>query len=294
MNANRQMIERLTRSETFLSCERAYTEATGLPLTLRPLETWKLPFHGKDRENAFCALMAAKTHTCAACLQLQTQLAQAAMDQPATRTCAYGLCETAVPVRLGSQTIGFLQTGQVMGQKPSPASFQRAVAHARELGVNIRNEPTRRAYYQTPVATQKKIKSVSHLLAILAEHLATKSNQIIVRTAYEDSPLIVRAKQFIDEHYTEELSLGNVAASIHTSRFHLCKQFRRVTGLNFTEFVSRTRVEKAKDLLLNPNLRVSEIAYEVGFQSLTHFNRMFKRIMGSSPTECRRHLFGLT
>jgi AraC-like DNA-binding protein len=49
-------------------------------------------------------------------------------------------------------------------------------------------------------------------------------------------------------------------------------------------------VEKAKNLLLNPNYRVSEIAYEIGFQSLTHFNRVFKKIAGQSPTEYRQHL----
>jgi AraC-like DNA-binding protein len=50
------------------------------------------------------------------------------------------------------------------------------------------------------------------------------------------------------------------------------------------------RTERAKNLLLNPNLRVSEIAYEVGFQSLTHFNRVFKRILGRSPTDYRAQL----
>jgi AraC-like DNA-binding protein len=50
------------------------------------------------------------------------------------------------------------------------------------------------------------------------------------------------------------------------------------------------RVEKAKNLLLNPNLRISEIAYEVGFQSLTHFNRVFKRVVGQSPTDYRAEL----
>jgi AraC-like DNA-binding protein len=51
--------------------------------------------------------------------------------------------------------------------------------------------------------------------------------------------------------------------------------------------VSRARIEKAKNLLLNQNLRVSEIAYEVGFQSLTHFNRVFKKVIGQAPTEYR-------
>jgi AraC-like DNA-binding protein len=51
--------------------------------------------------------------------------------------------------------------------------------------------------------------------------------------------------------------------------------------------LSRVRLEKAKTLLLNPHLRISEIAYDVGFQSLTHFNRMFRKIVGESPTHYR-------
>jgi AraC-like DNA-binding protein len=66
--------------------------------------------------------------------------------------------------------------------------------------------------------------------------------------------------------------------------------FKKATGINFTDYLSRVRTERAKNLLLNPNLRVSEIAYEVGFQSLTHFNRVFKRILGQSPTEYRGQL----
>jgi AraC-like DNA-binding protein len=66
--------------------------------------------------------------------------------------------------------------------------------------------------------------------------------------------------------------------------------FKKFTGLNFTEYLSRVRIENSRNLLLNPNLRISEIAYEAGFQSLTHFNRVFKRIVGQSPTGFRNHL----
>ncbi len=148
----------------------------------------------------------------------------------------------------------------------------------------------REAYFQTPVLSQKKIDSVMSLLAIFAEHLSLKSNQIAMHQANAEPPLITRAKQYIEEHLTEELSLGQVAAAVHTSTFYFCKLFKKATGLNFTAFVSRLRTEKAKNLLLNPNLRVSEIAYEVGFQSLTHFNRVFKKVVGQSPTEYREQL----
>jgi YesN/AraC family two-component response regulator len=59
--------------------------------------------------------------------------------------------------------------------------------------------------------------------------------------------------------------------------------------MTFTDYLGRVRVEKTKNLLLNPNLRTSEIAYTVGFQSLTHFNRIFRKLTGESPTHFREN-----
>ena len=287
MNSKPKLIEVLARSDLFNNYESAYAETTGMPLTLRPVETWQLPFHGRRNENPFCASMAGTSHTCAACLQLQHTLGQDAMNKPAIRTCAYGLCEVAVPVKLGEETIGFLQTGQVIRRKPSAASFQRAVAHARKLGVDIGNAETKQAYFATPVASPEKLDSVSGLLAIFADHLSLKGNELMIQTARTEPPFITRAKQLIRERFAEDLSLRMISSAVNTSRFYFCKQFRKATGLSLTEFVSRIRIEKAKNLLLNRNLRVSEIAYAIGFQSLTHFNRAFKRIVGRSPTAYR-------
>jgi len=75
---------------------------------------------------------------------------------------------------------------------------------------------------------------------------------------------------------------------MHLSTFYFCKMFKKATGLTFTDYLGRVRVEKAKSLLLNPNLRISEIAYAVGFQSLTHFNRVFRELTGRSPTNFRK------
>ena len=114
MNGNAHLTDSLMQSDLFQNYERAYTEATGMPVTLRPVETWQLPLHGKRRENPFCAMMADKSRTCSACLQTQEQLARDAMSAPCTMTCAYGLSEFAVPVKLGTQNIGFMETVQAM------------------------------------------------------------------------------------------------------------------------------------------------------------------------------------
>jgi AraC-like DNA-binding protein len=98
---------------------------------------------------------------------------------------------------------------------------------------------------------------------------------------------IWKARKFINEHSGEELSLSKVAKAVNSSANHLSEKFKQVTGINFVDYVARSRFEKACDLLLNSNLRVSEIAFAVGFQSLSQFNRVFKNLSGKSPTQYR-------
>jgi AraC-like DNA-binding protein len=101
---------------------------------------------------------------------------------------------------------------------------------------------------------------------------------------------IWKARKFIEEHSSEELSLTRVARAVNISGNYLSEKFRDVTGINFVEYVARVRFEKACDLLENVDRRISEIAFAVGFQSLSQFNRVFKRLSGNSPTGYRRSL----
>jgi len=98
---------------------------------------------------------------------------------------------------------------------------------------------------------------------------------------------IWKARNFIEEHSDEELSLTKLAKAVNISANHLSEKFKQVTGVNFVDYVARTRFEKARDLLQNRSLRISEIAFAVGFQSLSQFNRVFKKLSGKSPSGYR-------
>src|SRR5437762_11087437 len=98
---------------------------------------------------------------------------------------------------------------------------------------------------------------------------------------------IWKARKFIHEHSDDELSLTKVAKFAHMSANYLSEKFKEVAGINFVDYVTRIRVGKARDLLQNSNLRVSEIAFAVGFQSLSQFNRVFKKLTRQSPTQFR-------
>ena len=98
---------------------------------------------------------------------------------------------------------------------------------------------------------------------------------------------IWKARRFIDEHSAEELSLRRIAEMVNINANYLSEKFKQVTGVNFVEYIARTRFKNACDLLRNPNLRISEAAFAAGFQSLSQFNRVFKRLSGESPTQFR-------
>ena len=279
--------ERLARSAIFKDYERAFGEATGLPLTLSPLEDWHLAHHGRRHENPFCALLARHNKACAACLSTQYKLAAHTNGEPRSVTCFAGLRETAVPLRVGEKTIGFLRTGEVLLQKPQAFHFARMAKQLRAWGLESKLEEFKTAFLKSPVLSPKRYDSIVHLLKLFAEHLSLVANQITFQSEHAEPANMTRARQYINEHKAEDLSLKQVATAVHMSSFYFCKQFHKAVGCTFTEYLARVRVEAAKKMLLDPNARVSEVALDCGFQSITHFNRVFKNLVGHSPTEYR-------
>ena len=292
LQQSRVLVAQLRRSQVFKDYEQAFRDTTGLPITLRPVEAFDLPHHGDPKEAPFCALMAQSNHSCSACLQLQRRVEEEAQLEPRTLKCFAGMCDSAVPVRVGDNLIAFLQTGQIMLHAPKQAEFTRTTRELLKLGMEMDLTQLEEAYFQTRVVTKKQYESILRLLAIFAQHLSSLSNQLMVQGAAAESPAIAKARAFIAERHAEELSLSEVAQSVNMSAFYFCKSFKKATGMTFTDYLARVRVEKVKNLLLNPHKRVSEAAYEAGFQSLSQFNRVFRRIAGESPSTYRDRLHG--
>ena len=98
---SRELVQQLRESDIYRDYEKAFREITGLPINLRPIEAFDLPHHGDPKEAPFCVLMAQTNQSCAACLQLQKRVEVEARLEPKTLKCFAGLCDSAVPVRVG-------------------------------------------------------------------------------------------------------------------------------------------------------------------------------------------------
>ena len=286
----RDVVARLRESQIFRDYQAAFQTATGLPLVLRAVGSFQPPLHGARNIASFCALMGGPNKTCAACLQLQAKVDEQGVTEPTTAQCFAGLSESVVPISLGDKVIAYLQTGQVMLRPPTEKGFRAAMAELEKWKTTVDVVQLQTAFFETRVLTKARYGAMLRLLWSFAQHLSLVSNELMIKQTTAEPPAVSKARAFIAERLGEELSLAQVARASGMSPFYFCKVFKGATGVTFTDYVSRARVEKTKQLLLNPNVRVSEAAYEAGFQSLSQFNRVFRRVEGQAPSDYRDKL----
>jgi AraC-like DNA-binding protein/ligand-binding sensor protein len=288
-NDNR-MLGALSQSKIYRDYERAFTRGTGLPLALHAPEMLNMIHFARGQENPFCALMAKTNTSCAECYALQRKLEEEAQLRPKTLKCFAGLCETAVPVRVGDKLIAFLRTGHILLHHPDKNRFNSIAKTLIKWGTDVDLKKIEEAYFNTRVLPRQQYEALIQLLTIFAQHLALCADQLTLQSGHAEPEAVTRARDYVSQHYREAFSLPEVARVVNMSANYFSEKFKEATGLNFIEFVARTRIEKARNLLQNPNLRISEVAFEIGFQSLSQFNRAFKKIVGKSPSEFRSEL----
>jgi AraC-like DNA-binding protein len=94
---------------------------------------------------------------------------------------------------------------------------------------------------------------------------------------------IVQAKRFIDNHYADSIDLDNIADEACFSKFHFFRLFKKAYAKTPHHYLTSVRIEHAKQLL-KTNLPVSDVCYAVGFDSLSSFTGLFKRLIGRTPS----------
>ena len=284
------IVRRLRRSEIFVQFRQAFEAATGQGLILRIPGSFDLPLHGSRHLNRFCALLTTRSSACAACLRCQHEVEARAAQEPATLECHAGLAESLVPVRCRGRVVAFLQTGQVWLKAGAPVPPPQLLQSFRLARCTRATRLLEEAYRGSPVVTQDRYDSLLRLLRIFAEQLGTLIEQFLDRRLDDDSPVARRVRTYLSEHYEERISLAVLARAMNMSSFHLCKSFRRLTGTNFAQYLANVRIEAVKQHLTNPRVRITEVAFAAGFQSLSQFNRLFRRMTGMSPRDYRQRL----
>ncbi len=283
-----RVLTKLRNSELFITYRDAFLKATGLPLSLEKADDngWR-PCCGTENSNAFCQLLNGGENPCSMCSMACHDLAHHAENHLASVRCFAGLNESAVPIRCGAQTVAFLSTGQIFHEKPKKKNFTSLRPTLKAEGRReLQLARLEKAYLDGTVVSLEQYRGITTLLAAFSMQLSALGSRLVLEE--ENEPMPVRmAKQFINLHLEDKITLEEVADHCSVSTFYFCKLFKTTTGMTLTEYVNRRRIESAKRLLLQPGTRVTRVAYDVGYQSLSQFNRSFLKYAGCSPTVFR-------
>ncbi|MGB9662287.1 MAG: response regulator [Moorellaceae bacterium] len=132
------------------------------------------------------------------------------------------------------------------------------------------------------------LESLAEVQAKIGEKLSILVAKVIEAREQRNTSLIDKAAMFIQKNYHRDLSLEEVAQHVHLSPCYFSRLFKQMKGENFIDYLTRIRLEAAKDLLKNTDLSVAEIAERVGYRDPRYFGQVFKKQEGCTPTAFRK------
>lgn len=138
-------------------------------------------------------------------------------------------------------------------------------------------------------ASMISMKVLMYFVEFIRKNQAHKLTDVPSSTSSKYKTIYTVA-EYISEHYTDSLSLESLATEFFLSKYYLCRSFKEVTGYGINEYIHIHRIKRAKQLLEETSLSISEISQALGYESLTHFEKIFKTYMTLSPLKYRKTL----
>ncbi len=266
--------------------QRDFESLSGMRLWL--VDELGMGDEGACASSPLCGTMQARPEGRAMCSRLRQGLLAQASEQPACALCDAGMQEAAVPLRVSGIPAGYFIFGGVLKQAADPPSVRRARHLLRHHGIEMDEEPLRLLLERSPVMSPEAMQACQRIAHLAARQLALKVTDQLADPEGVLPPAVVKACGHIRARaLAEDLTLKAVARACGVSEGHLSRLFHHATGLTFREYLTQVRVEHARTLILQSGRGITEIAYESGFQSLSQFHRVFRKVYGTSPGKLR-------
>jgi AraC-like DNA-binding protein/ligand-binding sensor protein len=267
----------------------AFAGTTGLLLRYLPSEMARDELSQALREDPFITIVTRTREGETACLNpilaLISRLRRNLKPTQARNIC--GLIYVGVPLIVGGSTAGMLLAGPIAKRIPNASDCEKIARDITNWGLKVPLRAVRAAYCAVPVIHSSRLKSAITLLSLLANQLAESVHGWLLTEREREPPCVAAAKDFIQKHVTDQLTLQGIARHVCLSPDHFGKIFKKSTHMTVGECISRIRVEHVKQLLPSESCRVMEAAFESGFQSVAQFNRVFKKYVGVNPSQYR-------
>ncbi len=145
-------------------------------------------------------------------------------------------------------------------------------------------------YRKDYLTTVMDINNYVQLRSWFLDKVMEACRNIITKKDKQASGAIAKAKAFIEDNYKKDISLEDVSRKVDISSYYFSKLFKEETGENFIEYLTNIRITNAKKLLQNRDLSIKNICADTGYSDPNYFSRIFKKLVGVTPTEYRERM----
>ena len=200
--------------------------------------------------------------------------------------CHAGLIDIAVPLFVNKKFIGMLTCGQILKRKPTEKSFRELKDKLGSL--NFDEAMLREYYFKTVVLSEKQIEAMTELISLVGNYIVESETKLLFLESANEKNKILAARKYIEQNYQRDITISDIAGAVYLSESYFSHQFKKEVGVSAVQYLNCYRIEKAKELLRTQTLNITEIAGSTGFQSLPHFNRIFRKFEKLPPRDFRK------
>lgn len=195
--------------------------------------------------------------------------------------CHTGFVEANIPICENNVIIGYLLTGQILCDENVEFVKAKLTDYANECSVDP--DDFIKLLELSPVMDSESINAAVNMIEMCASYLYL--SKIIKKKSYV---LSAQLKEYIDSHLTEDLTIKHLCDKMFVSKTKLYRLSLKSFGMGCSEYILQKRIELAKTLLETSDKSIYEIAEEVGFKDTNYFTRIFKKLVGMTPSQYKK------
>lgn len=238
-----------------------------------------------DDHAPFCALINGCEEGHRRCVECDARMVRehGSDSQPFSYRCHAGICETILPIHVGGMPVAFLVFGQLLSDDPYEEQWtatEKAISSWYEGDLR----ELKSAFLQFRRYSDEELEAYTDILEALSSFIQIKE---MIQTS--DLTDVQKLEHYLDEHFTEKLSLERIASDLGIGRTKLCLLAKKLSGgKSLSPLISQRRVAAAKKLLLRSSEPISAIAEAVGISDYNYFTKVFRSVTGVTPSAFRK------
>ena len=263
---------------------RLFYKITGMIMDINDIEgLHPIKFYKESEENNFCRIIKNSKSGFLKCIENGKYGGNRAglLGKEYIYRCHMGLTEISVPIIIKGEHIATLTTGQVLIEKPSMKEFQEIEFEAKKL--DLCSETLKTAYFNSNIIGIDQINNYVDVIKLIINYIFEVEDKIIFLKNLPERSIIEKAKNYVEENYKKKISVKDIAKACNVSPYHYEHLFKKEVGMTFIEYLNLYKLSKAKNLL--HIMKILDVCNEIGFNSISHFYKLFKRHIGCTPKE---------